>query len=351
MDNVVLVDLSAGCDQNPCLSAECRLDLTGEFAVRIQILTGPEGRLKAFRSLDFPDGQIIVIGRGVDCDVVIEDNQSSRRHAQVVWANSVAYIEDMDSKNGTALNGKPVHRRALRNGDQVQIGSTLLTVTRLPDNEGQTTYAQIQEDPPDVLLTMEQDKAIYPVNRPAAPAQGESQRENEMLMELARISHTVVTTPDTDLAILNALDSLHNLLAADTACFLMRDPIRDDWRVVMVSRRTPSDRPITVSRTIIGQAIREGQAIVTADAMSDSRFSPSSSIVVEGVSSAVCAPIRIGGGFGGVLFLDRRHREEAFGPVDLRVVATVASMMSLLLEKERLAIEARQAMSTGKAGS
>lgn len=315
--------------------------------MRIQILTGPEGRLKAFRCLDFADGQTVVIGRGVDCDVVIEDHQSSRRHAQVVWTQSVAFIEDMGSKNGTALDGKPVSRHPLRNGDQIQIGTTLLTVTRLPESEGVTTYAQLQEEPPDVLLTMEQDEAVYPESLPAAPAPNNSQRENEMLIELAHISHTVVTTPDTDLAILNALDSLHKLLAADTSSFLMRDPIRDDWRVVMVSRRTPSDRPIIVSRTIIGQAVRSGQAFVTANAMSDSRFSPSSSIVVEGVSSAICAPIRIGSGFGGVLFLDRRHREEAFGSVDLRVVATVAGMLSLLLDKERLALEARQALSAG----
>jgi GAF domain-containing protein len=99
---------------------------------------------------------------------------------------------------------------------------------------------------------------------------------------------------------------------------------------------------VTVSRTIIGQAVREGQAILSADPLADERFDPSRSIAAQGISSAVCAPIRIGGGFGGVLSMDRRRRPVAFGNADLRVVATMAGILSLFLEKERLQIEARQ---------
>src|SRR5262245_25459382 len=82
--------------------------------------------------LSIPDGQQVpvrdglVIGRVAGCDVVVDDTKASRRHARLCVAGGVVEIEDLGSSNGTLLNGKPVQRRMLRNGDEVTIGSTVL---------------------------------------------------------------------------------------------------------------------------------------------------------------------------------------------------------------------------------
>ncbi|MBL8724492.1 MAG: FHA domain-containing protein [Planctomycetes bacterium] len=67
-----------------------------------------------------------VVGRTAGCDLVIDDSKASRRHLRVIVEAGVAEVEDLDSSNGTLLNGKPVTRRLLRDGDQVQIGKTVL---------------------------------------------------------------------------------------------------------------------------------------------------------------------------------------------------------------------------------
>lgn len=69
----------------------------------------------------------ITVGRVAGCDIVINDAKASRRHARFVVESGVVEIEDLGSSNGTLLNSKPVTRRLLRDGDQVQIGKTILT--------------------------------------------------------------------------------------------------------------------------------------------------------------------------------------------------------------------------------
>lgn len=69
----------------------------------------------------------LTIGRQSGCDIVVDDHKASRRHAVLHVAGSVVEVEDLGSSNGTLLNGKPVTRRVLRDGDVVQIGATALT--------------------------------------------------------------------------------------------------------------------------------------------------------------------------------------------------------------------------------
>lgn len=77
------------------------------------------------RCLPVRDG--FVIGRTAECDLTIDDGKASRRHARITDQGGVVEIEDLGSSNGTLLNGKPVARRLLRDGDEVQIGKTVLT--------------------------------------------------------------------------------------------------------------------------------------------------------------------------------------------------------------------------------
>lgn len=72
------------------------------------------------REVEVRDG--LVLGRIAGADVVVHDSKASRRHAVVHLAGSVAEIEDLDSSNGTLLNGKKIQRRGLHDGDTIRIG-------------------------------------------------------------------------------------------------------------------------------------------------------------------------------------------------------------------------------------
>lgn len=66
-----------------------------------------------------------VIGRGDQADVRIDDDAMSRRHTEVSYRNLEFRVRDLDSSNGTFLNGSEVKEYALRNGDKIMAGETL----------------------------------------------------------------------------------------------------------------------------------------------------------------------------------------------------------------------------------
>jgi two-component system cell cycle response regulator len=91
-------------------------------------LTGPtQGRMYTV------DGRELVFGRGDDCGARIEDASLSRKHARVRRTGDAFVIEDLDSTNGTGVNGNPITSHRLRDGDRVELGPRVLLACRLQD--------------------------------------------------------------------------------------------------------------------------------------------------------------------------------------------------------------------------
>ncbi len=68
----------------------------------------------------------IVIGRGVECDVVIKDAKASRRHCKLVRKGDSFLLEDLGSKNGTFVEGKKISEQVALNTQQTfKIGDTM----------------------------------------------------------------------------------------------------------------------------------------------------------------------------------------------------------------------------------
>lgn len=66
--------------------------------------------------------QPITIGRSEECDITLPDRQVSRFHARVSWTSECFQVEDLNSKNGTHINGQELHETvSLHDGDEIQI--------------------------------------------------------------------------------------------------------------------------------------------------------------------------------------------------------------------------------------
>jgi hypothetical protein len=66
----------------------------------------------------------ITIGRLSECDVMIDDANVSRHHAEIRRAGDVFNLVDLGSTNGTRVNGLPVREHRLSSGDVVTMGTT-----------------------------------------------------------------------------------------------------------------------------------------------------------------------------------------------------------------------------------
>lgn len=86
------------------------------------------------RTLALPVGTHL-LGRMSDCWLILDDDLTSRYHARLYVTDDAVQLEDLDSSNGTNLNGKRVAPRTkldLRHGDQVRIGREIIAI--LSDN-------------------------------------------------------------------------------------------------------------------------------------------------------------------------------------------------------------------------
>ena len=86
--------------------------------------------------------EVVIIGRTVDCDIQIDDQSVSSKHARILveadpyleGATNTS-IEDLRSTNGTEVNGRPVTRQGLNNGDQIKIGFNQFRYVSEADNQ------------------------------------------------------------------------------------------------------------------------------------------------------------------------------------------------------------------------
>ena len=86
---------------------------------------------------------VTVIGRAGDAGVRIESGGVSRHHARIVIDRGHAHVEDLGSKNGTFVGGKPVTgARVLRDGDEIRVGPVALTFSVAPTTQATETMTQ-----------------------------------------------------------------------------------------------------------------------------------------------------------------------------------------------------------------
>src|SRR5215831_11820531 len=95
----------------------------------------PSAQAQACLVLIYPPGPMmgrrfelkrdVIIGRGSDCQVQVDRDSVSRRHARIRHEKDEWLVEDLGSTNGTYVGGDPVKEKRLRDGDLVKIGSTI----------------------------------------------------------------------------------------------------------------------------------------------------------------------------------------------------------------------------------
>ena len=106
--------------------------------------------------------EVTTIGRGLRVDVRLDDSSVSRLHAEIVRRGPYFYVADLGlSRNGTQVNGRPIARRVLEDGDVLTFGSARCRVVGLPSEEAtaevdlrRSTAPELTRRELDVLISL-----------------------------------------------------------------------------------------------------------------------------------------------------------------------------------------------------
>lgn len=79
-------------------------------------------------------GGRLLMGRSIDCDLILHDKEVSSKHAQVVLRDRIYWLQDLGSTNGTTIKGRKIIQQKLAPGDQFEIGKYRLSFAESEDS-------------------------------------------------------------------------------------------------------------------------------------------------------------------------------------------------------------------------
>lgn len=325
------------------------------------------------------DGQIfnfsiskdkVRIGRSNDNDLILADNTVSRYHTEIQKRKNDYILADLGSYNGTRLNGKSIQKVFLKHGDKIQIGSSKLTFLINGNSLDQA------ED--SVVLTVERDSAVDRQIVRSSPLErhGQSQellvssedkneekrgksdfalkkerfnsqeylaelaRNNKVLFVLYEISRHLNQIHDFNELLRKIMDLIFLVIDADYGFLVLAGgPNGDNLIPVVVKHKTEpgkSKREIKASRTLIDKVINGKVALLTSNAMTDSRLDGAKSVMIQQIRSAICVPLWREDKIIGVIQLDSVRIDNQFNQDDLELLKAIGSQAAMVIEQSAL---------------
>ena len=273
------------------------------------------------------DGETL-IGRHADCAIRLDSRMISGRHARLEKLGDQYFLEDLDSRNGTFLNGRPISgRMSLTPTDHIQFAYNISARLELGDTA-------------DLFITGDRDESTI---------KGELQHEDRFgrlgvrteakLKAVLAITSSVAGTIDLKSLLPKILDALFRIFPqADRGCILLRD-VRTGEMIPRTVQYRREDAPETfrLSRTILQKVLNEKTGILSENVAADSQFESSESIVGQAIWSMMCVPmLGLDGVPTGIISIDSQTRSSHFTHEDLDLLMIVAGQVGLSYENARL---------------
>jgi signal transduction histidine kinase len=269
-----------------------------------------------------------VIGRAAECGICILDNGLSRRHAAIEILGEKSVLVDLNSKNGTFVNGARVTREELRHGDLIRLGEVLFTIGD-PASEGdERTWI-------DPMPTLVMSLTSVPLGDLRSRQGGAAERAKRRLGILLEVSRVLAGSDDADALLEQILDLVFESFDVDRAAILLPDAGTGHLEPFAARCRDGGDGPM-YSRKIASYVFTRGVAALFASPAKDPRLEASDSIVLQAITTSMAAPLRGKGRTLGVLYLDNLAGQDRLDEGDLELFSAVADHAALALENASL---------------
>jgi K+-sensing histidine kinase KdpD len=274
----------------------------------------------------------VSIGRSPENAVVIQDETVSSFHAVISFLNESYFIEDLESANGTYVNEIRIHRKRLRQGDEIVIGKTRV-VYRDSVESDEAEEVPIRRKTSQELLSPLDPKTPLPDNVEALG------HVHENLKRVYEINGIISSIFDKDELTEKILDIIFQLFDADRGYILLVDKEGGELQLAAEKRRDASKEDflsVAFSRSIASRVLENEESVITSNAPEDERFKRKESILDGRIKSAMCVPIRGRKEKLGVIYVDHRGEAGHFTEDHLQLLTMVGNSVGVALENIRL---------------
>ena len=329
-------------------------------------------------------GESVTIGRAPTNRIVVKDERCSRNHSEVFPSKGEWILRDLESRNGTTVNGEKVTAdHSLVPGDIIRVGSACLAFVddlsqAFPDSQSVLRASQPitgstdmgphglgipammtegldadADDPESVLephpnepthITHRRQQSRYlepdyefepSVSDTGVDIPGSAPKVGRAAAMLCRLAFELAQAEDAKAVAKIALDGLFSGTSADAGAVLL-GTVADsseasDSLTEVASRSDSAHRYQQVSRFLASTVLREGQGVLARNIMDDSQLGARDSSGDILATSVLCAPIRQASGPLGLMHLYSTNVGKPLDPDDLEFTLALADTVAVAL--------------------
>lgn len=301
-----------------------------------------------------------ILGRHPSSQIVLDDGAVSRQHVEITRDGECFVLADLQSRNGTEINGIRVSDpQELKDGDVIRVcDHTFQYLLSTRDGARRRLFLGDQIVTPGQRTLGEDDDSRPTAPQPipnSNPGEGSSVlssleasstgrvlrinvRPEVKLRAILEISAALGRVLDQNEVLSILLKSLFKIFTqADAGFVLLRDPETDRLTVSASLCQAPNDDEVPISMTVVRQAMDQTQAILSADVMGDRRFRNSESLTDLRLRSLMCAPLLSSDGQAlGVIQLSTLEAAQPFNSDDLDLLVNVSAQAAMAVENSIL---------------
>lgn len=290
----------------------------------------------------------VVFGRHPDCDVILPDETVSRHHARIFRTGDAYFLQDMGSRNGTALNGRKVETASrLTHLDQIQFFDTTIEFLNQP--------AELPRDdivaPSPVSGNVGSGQQLRSTNKglfetigeidvtDPATQTGKVNKTDVKLQAVLQITRYLRSSREPDEILSRIVEWVTQIFPQYFRSYLLKynaqtgrlDPL------AIKQKREETGGPLTlppITQALAKQVLNDGKAVLSVGTPGDWNGDTMSSIFDDDAWSFMCAPL-IGPSRqrAGILYIESTDIERRFTHSDLEVFACVAILAGQALEQ------------------
>ncbi len=236
-----------------------------------------------------------LLGRGSDCDLRIDDDRLSRRHARLSADQGDWQVTDLNSKNGTTLAGREPGETQLRDGDWISFGGLLSRFALL-------------------------DEAQLVAERSAAQSRWDDTIDRSRQLDPAAGVEALLA---------QLLQATLELAGAERGFVMMMGS--DGRLAVRAARGATGPREFEGSRAALERVLTTREPVVVCDTREDTLLGSRPSVVSGAIRAVLCFPLAVAGQLTGLVYLDSGAPGKVFTRLDVEILEAFAGHAALVI--------------------
>ncbi len=276
------------------------------------------------------------IGREASNRLCLPDSFVSRRHCVIRKQDGKFLLRDLESMNGTYVNGVPVKERVLEHGDKLAVGDSLFSFLIEEGDERPSAVFFNETQVPTSTVQLKADDALYLNPDRVLASLPAGARVARDLNALLKIATKIGGIRDLESLQWQLLGLIFEVIPGDRAALLLTGESPEDFiSAASWDRVKGPNHPVTVSQPIVRQVLEESEALLISDVVSDVKLRELKGESGAPVTSLMCVPIGASGRVLGIIYVDSCAPKQHFDRNHLQLLVGIAGIAGLALDNAR----------------